>query len=65
MPVYFRKAKPFPWMGGGDCGKRKRTSRKEEMKGDETDVRLGDCEMLKCCTVYIPCASGLCVGVSK
>lgn len=48
MPVYFRKAKPFPWMGGGDC--RKRTSRKEEMKGDETDVG----ELLQCC---IYCAS--------
>lgn len=65
MPVYFRKAKPFPRMGGGDCRKGKRTSRKEDMKGDETDVRMGDCEKMQCCTVYMPYESGLCVGVSK
>lgn len=51
MPVYFRKAKPFPRMGGGgllEKGK-KRMSRKEEMKADETDVWIADCEMLQCC----------------
>lgn len=31
MPVYFRKAKPFPWLGSGDC--REAKSGKEEMKG--------------------------------
>lgn len=35
------------------------------MKGDETDVRMGDYEMLQCCIVYMPCESGLCVRVSK
>lgn len=37
MPVYFRKAKPFPRTGDGDCGKGKRPRRKE-MMGDETDA---------------------------
>lgn len=65
MPVYFRKAKPFPRMGGGDCEKGKRISRKEEKKRNETDVQMRDCEMLQRCTVYMPCESGLCVGVIK
>lgn len=57
MPVYFRKAKPFPQMGGGDSRKGKRTRRKEEMKRDETDVWMGACEMLQCCICNASLAS--------
>ena len=35
MPVYFRKAKPFPRMGGGDCrkGKKKEWEGKRKWRG--------------------------------
>lgn len=49
MPVYFRKAKPFPRMGGGDRREGKRTRREEETEGDETDVWTADCETLQRC----------------
>lgn len=49
MPVYFGEAKPFPRMGVGDRRKReKERVGNEEMKGDETDVWMADCEMLRC-----------------
>ncbi len=57
MPVYFRKAKPFPRLGGGDCRKGKRRSRKEEMEGDETDAWTADCETLQCCICHKSLAS--------
>lgn len=41
MPVYFRKAKPFPGLGGGDCGRVKTTSSKVEINVDKTDVWMG------------------------
>lgn len=45
MPVYFRKAKPFPFLGDGDCWKAKRMGKKEEIRVDWTDIWIVDYKM--------------------